>query len=150
MSLQKLWNISNLLGINSPPQHPTITTSCLLMHYTNSPLHVLFMIFFFNNMSRSNKEFVSIRYSVDVYINYAVEDNNIFMLSHSKNVFVTLTYYLSFEMRHNSRCSVTFYTQNPYTHQWLQSHNYYRLPCYYSGNRVMWYVHVDKYRLLLI
>ena len=67
--------------------------------------------------------------------------------AHSKNVFVTLTYYLSFEMRHDSRCSVTFYTQNPYTHQWLQS---YRLPCYYSGNRVMWYVHVDKYTLPLI
>ena len=33
-------------------------------------------------MSRSNKEFVGIRYSVDVYINYAVEDNNIFMLSY--------------------------------------------------------------------
>ena len=60
---------------------------------------------------------------------------------HSKNVFVTLTYSLSFEMRHDSRCSVTFYTQNPYTHQWLQSHNYYRcgvLPCYYSGNQVTW------------
>ena len=28
--------------------------------------------------------------------------------SHSKNVFVTLTYYLSFEMLHDSRCSVTF------------------------------------------
>ena len=46
----------------------------------------------------------------------------------------TLTYFLSFKMRHNSRCSVTFYAQNSYTHQWLQSHNYYRLPCYYSGN----------------
>ena len=60
---------------------------------------------------------------------------------HSKNVFVTLTYSLSFEMRHDSSCPVTFYTQNSYTHQWLQSHNYYRcgiLPCYYSGNQVMW------------
>ena len=68
---------------------------------------------------------------------------------HSKNVIITLTYSLSFEIRHDSRCSVTFYTQNSYTHQWLQSHNYYRLPCYYSGNQVMWYVHVDKYRLPL-
>ena len=58
---------------------------------------------------------------------------------HSKNVFVTLIYSLSFEMRHDSRCSVTFYTQNSYKHQWLQSHNYYRLPCYYHGNQVVWY-----------
>ena len=61
--------------------------------------------------------------------------------THSKNIFVTLTYSLSFEMRHDSSCPVTFYTQNSYTHQWLQSHNYYRcgiLPCYYSGNQVMW------------
>ena len=27
-------------------------------------------------------------------------------MMHSKNVFVTLTYSLSFEIRHNSRCSV--------------------------------------------
>ena len=43
-------------------------------------------------------------------------------------------------MRYDSSCPVTFYTQNSYTHQWLQSHNYYRcgiLPWYYSGNQAI-------------
>ena len=37
-------------------------------------------------------------------------------LLHSKNVFVTLTYSLSFEMRHDSRCSVTFRIHRIPTH----------------------------------
>ena len=71
---------------------------------------------------------------------------------HSKNVFVTLTYSLSFERRHDSMQMFSYLldTEFLYTHQ---SHNYYRcgiLPCYYSGNQVMTLWYVDKYRLLLI